>query len=84
MSRQRATVTSKGQITIPREVRRRLALETGDQVDFVVDGSRTVIYRVRGQAEPFETYIGALPSFGTKRQINAWLRNLRDAPSRRK
>ena len=30
-----ATVTSKGQITIPIEVRQDLGLETGDRVDFV-------------------------------------------------
>ncbi len=34
-----ATVTSKGQITIPVDVRRRLGLESGDRVEFVeVDG----------------------------------------------
>lgn len=31
----RATVTSKGQITIPIDVRRRLGLRTGTKVDFI-------------------------------------------------
>jgi AbrB family looped-hinge helix DNA binding protein len=30
-----STLTSKGQITLPQAVRRALALETGDKVDFV-------------------------------------------------
>lgn len=31
-----ATLTSKGQITIPKDVRDRLGLESGDQVNFIV------------------------------------------------
>ncbi len=30
-----STVTTKGQITLPRDVRKALALDAGDKVDFV-------------------------------------------------
>lgn len=30
-------VTSKGQVTIPQDVRRRLGIEAGTEVDFVID-----------------------------------------------
>jgi antitoxin PrlF len=33
-----ATLTSKGQITIPSQVRQALGLETGDRVEFVEQG----------------------------------------------
>ena len=34
-----AKVMSKGQVTIPKNVRTALGIETGDRVTFVVDGS---------------------------------------------
>lgn len=42
-----ATVTSKGQVTIPKEVRDRLRLRTGDQLDFVALEDGTVALRKR-------------------------------------
>jgi len=42
-----ATVTSKGQVTIPKEVRDRLQLRTGDQLDFVRLEDGTVAVRKR-------------------------------------
>ena len=41
-----ATITSKGQVTLPLEVRRKLHLEVGEKIDFRVDeeaGTATVI-----------------------------------------
>ena len=44
-----ATVTSKGQITIPREVREALGIEAGDRVEFVAQekGVYTVVAATR-------------------------------------
>jgi antitoxin PrlF len=40
-----ATVTNKGQITIPKEVREKLNLQTGDKLEFLVqeDGTAKVV-----------------------------------------
>ncbi len=38
-----STITSKGQITIPRTVRERLNWKTGDRLDFTIDTSGRVI-----------------------------------------
>ncbi len=40
-----ARLTSKGQITIPSEVRKALSLREGDRVIFRVDGNRAVLAR---------------------------------------
>jgi antitoxin PrlF len=80
MSR-RVTITSKGQITIPQEVRQRLGLKQGDQVVFVTENGMTVMKPARGEANPFERYAGVLGGFETKDEINAWLGELRDDES---
>lgn len=40
-----ARLTTKGQITIPRAVRKALALQEGDRVTFRVDGDRAILAR---------------------------------------
>ena len=40
-----ATLTSKGQITLPKAVRDRLHVDVGDQVDFVVNDRGDVVVR---------------------------------------
>lgn len=37
-----ATVTSKGQTTIPKEIRDYLKLQPGDQIDFIAEDNGTV------------------------------------------
>ncbi len=38
-----ATLTSKGQVTIPAEVRQRLGLESGDRIEFIeMDGGYAI------------------------------------------
>ena len=42
-----ATITSKGQITIPKDVRDRLRLKAGHRVEFYFDPGGQVIFRPR-------------------------------------
>jgi AbrB family looped-hinge helix DNA binding protein len=40
-------ITSKGQVTIPIDVRQQLGLHEGDEVEFVVDGNTARIVRAK-------------------------------------
>ncbi len=55
----RAKVTSKGQITIPKDVRERLGLRPGDEVAFVEDGEGMRIQKEVTHS-PFGRYRGFL------------------------
>lgn len=45
-----ATLTSKGQVTIPRAVREHLGVETGDAIDFIIDPAGNVRVRAASGA----------------------------------
>jgi len=71
------TVTSKGQVTIPKPVRDRLGLEPGSQVDFVIGaGGEFVLRRADGKrpSSRFERFVGSRPSTMTTDEIMALLR----------
>jgi antitoxin PrlF len=40
-----STMTSKGQTTIPKEVRDHLKVQSGDQIDFIIQADGVVIVR---------------------------------------
>lgn len=42
-----SNVTTKGQVTIPAEIRTRFHIKPNDRVDFFVDGERIIITPVR-------------------------------------
>ena len=73
-----STISSKGQITVPIEVRRRLGVKQGDRVEFVVEDGKTILRPVQPAENPFDKYIGALPHFKNIDEINAWVREMRD------
>ncbi|MFZ0292078.1 MAG: AbrB/MazE/SpoVT family DNA-binding domain-containing protein [Candidatus Sulfotelmatobacter sp.] len=73
-----ATITSKGQITVPLEVRRMLGVRTGDKLIFEDDESGIRVRPVRSQSA-FSKYRGiGNPGIGSGRKsIARWLREMR-------
>ena len=57
-----ATVTSKGQVTIPKPIRDRLHLEPGDKIDFILDEAGDV--RVTPVTVPVARLKGIVPKPG--------------------
>ena len=73
-----ATITSKGQITVPREVRRVPGVRTGDKLLFESDGKGVRVRPVRGQSA-FSKYRG-IGNPGVppgRKSITKWLRGMR-------
>jgi AbrB family looped-hinge helix DNA binding protein len=73
-----ATITSKGQITVPREVRRMLGVRSGDKLLFESDGTGVRVRPVRNRSA-FSKYRGIgnpqIPS--GRKSIAKWLRGMR-------
>jgi antitoxin PrlF len=73
-----STITSKGQLTVPQEIRKRLGLQAGDRVEFVVEEGRTVIRPLRSEVNPFKRFIGIAEPFpGGEEGIKAWIDDMR-------
>jgi antitoxin PrlF len=73
-----ATLTSKGQITVPREVRRLLGVQAGDRLLFESEGKGVVIRPVRSESAFFKYRGIGNPEIGSgKKKINRWLRTFR-------
>lgn len=77
MQRQ-AKITSKGQITVPWEIRRLLGVGPGDRLLFESDGKGVRVQPVRA-GSPFAKYRGiGNPGMGSGRKaIMGWIRELR-------
>ncbi|HUY13550.1 MAG TPA: AbrB/MazE/SpoVT family DNA-binding domain-containing protein [Terriglobia bacterium] len=73
-----ARITSKGQITVPRDVRRALGVGPGDRLLFESDDAGVRVRPVRAKS-PLEKYRGignqGIPS--GRKAVLRWLRELR-------
>jgi antitoxin PrlF len=77
-----ATVTSKGQITVPLAVRKRLGLKEGDRLEFINEGGTMIVRPVRSDDNPFAAYIGILGPMEDGMTTAQWLSDLRDDEAR--
>jgi len=73
-----AKLTSKGQITIPREIRRAMGVQAGDRLLFESDNKGIRVRPVRSES-PFTKYRGiGNPGIGSGRKaIGRWIRKMR-------
>jgi len=74
----RAKITSKGQITVPREIRRALGVRPGDHLLFEQKGAEVSVRAVRVKS-PFEKFrgIGTPGIPGGRKGIARWVRKMR-------
>jgi AbrB family looped-hinge helix DNA binding protein len=77
-----STISSKGQVTVPIEVRRRLGVKEGDRVEFVFVEGTAVLRPVRSGESPFTKWIGAFGGFESAQDAVEWVRGLRDEDER--
>ncbi len=64
-----STISSKGQITVPLAIRKRLGVKPGDRVEFIEEDGKTVFRPVEPHVNPFEKWIGMLPAFKSTEEI---------------
>jgi AbrB family looped-hinge helix DNA binding protein len=73
-----STISSKGQVTVPVEVRRRLGLKEGDRVEFSFEDGTAVLRPVRSEENPFLKWVGALAKETPAGTAMAWVREMRN------
>jgi len=73
-----ATLTSKGQLTLPKELRDRLGLQQGDVVEFIEENGKIIVRRQQSKDNPFLQWaqLGAEAS-PEDASSQDWLRDLR-------
>jgi AbrB family looped-hinge helix DNA binding protein len=72
-------LSERGQVVIPKPLRKRLGLRPGQLLDFVEDGGRLVVTKV-GSEDPVEKVYGVLR---LRRSTDAFIEALRGKPDGR-
>jgi antitoxin PrlF len=73
----KATLTSKGQLTVPVAIRREMGLREGDEVEFTLVEGVATLRRHVNDANPFAKWVGRLGQQPNGAAV-AWQRELRD------
>ena len=61
-----SSISFKGQITIPKQIRNSLKLKPGDRVTFVADGDKAILMPIRGDIFSLK---GLLKPFARKKSL---------------
>lgn len=73
----RSTVTSKGQITLPKVVRDQLRATRGTQLEFVIEGNTIVVRNITEPENPFQAWLGVAP-LPEGQTVDGWIKEIRD------
>lgn len=55
-----SSISSKGQVTVPQEIRKRIGVSPGDRIEFLLENGRTIIRPLREKANPFANVQGGI------------------------
>jgi AbrB family looped-hinge helix DNA binding protein len=73
-----STLSTRGQITLPKELRDALFLRQGDKVEFRVRNGEVTLSACRAETkDPITRWVGALPGEPGPGGGKAWVRKLR-------
>lgn len=74
------TMTSKGQVTLPKELRDRLGLQQGDVIEFIEENGKIIMRRAQSKTNPFlqwALFEGERPTENARQNAVDWQRDLR-------
>ncbi len=71
-------ISSKGQVTVPLDVREKMGLRAGDRLDFIEQGGEFVIRPLKEGRRSFSEFVGMAPGFNSIEEINEWVRDMRE------
>jgi antitoxin PrlF len=74
-----ATMTSKGQLTVPKEIRDRLRLAPGDKVELVPGGEEGQVVMRKRRTLCLDDVLGSLPNHGVTPTLEEMEEDLGDA-----